>query len=84
MLNFDDLTTGDRIVVRFRLENPAAGAPSVSDALGQLLAVDQHTLRIQTRQDVVTVPRERITHAKRVPPQAVRRPRRPPVDSPEA
>ncbi|MGO1318932.1 MAG: putative acetyltransferase [Galactobacter sp.] len=74
MADFFDLTPpGTRVVVRYKLgQEGGSGAPRVSDALGELLAVESTTegriVRILTRRGEVSIPTSAITHAKRVPP----------------
>ena len=77
VLNLDELQPGDRIVLRYRLAQEATGqpGPALSDVLGQMLAVTPVDITVQTRQGPVVVDRSAITHAKRVPPPPVRRPR---------
>ncbi|WP_283205488.1 hypothetical protein [Glutamicibacter sp. V16R2B1] len=41
------------------------------------MGVTETSVSVQTRREVVTVQRSRITHAKRVPPPPPRRARRP-------
>jgi len=79
MLSFSDVTPGERIVVRYRLSVDAAGIGGrFSDALGELQAVTDESISVQTRSDLVVIPRSMITHAKLVPPApARRRPRMP-------
>ncbi|MEF9873434.1 MULTISPECIES: hypothetical protein [Micrococcaceae] len=77
MLNFSDVTPGERLVVRYRLADGRAGE-HFSDALGELQEVTEESVSIQTRAELVCIPRAAITHAKRVPPApARRRPRAP-------
>jgi len=79
MLNFSDVTPGDRIVVRYRLgaDDSVAGG-RFSDALGELQEVTVDSICVQTRTAAVVIPRASITHAKLVPPApARRRPRAP-------
>ncbi|QOR69843.1 hypothetical protein IM660_14435 [Ruania alkalisoli] len=59
---------GERVVVRFRI--PEGG---LTDALGELLRVDDSGVEVETRRGAVTVPAEAIVLAKRVPPPPPRR-----------
>ncbi|MGP5687915.1 hypothetical protein [Glutamicibacter ardleyensis] len=79
MLKFEDLSPGDRIVVRYRLTqtSPETGNVISSDALGEVLAVTSDTVSINTKRGALDVARQAITHAKRVPPPPVRRSRPP-------
>ncbi|QCY47666.1 hypothetical protein GcLGCM259_1951 [Glutamicibacter creatinolyticus] len=79
MLNIDDLRPGDRVVLRYRLDQPAptGHGETLTDALGEIVTVTETSVSVQTRREVVTVKRSRITHAKRVPPPPPRRARRP-------
>lgn len=71
----DSLDPGTRVVLRYRLSPGEQGqaGEQVSDALGYLLAVDEHFVTVQTRGGDVQVSRAAITHAKRVPPPPERR-----------
>ena len=71
----DSLDTGTRVVLRYRLAPGEQGQAGerMSDVLGYLLAVDEHSGTVQTRAGDVQVSRAAITHAKRVPPPPARR-----------
>lgn len=77
MLDLDQLQPGDRIVLRYRLEAEPIrpGSAALTDALGETVEVGKLSVSIQTRKGLVVVPRQAITHAKRVPPAPPRRPR---------
>ena len=62
---------GERVVVRYRIEDGM-----LSDALGELARVDDEGVDVITRRGLVTVPAERITIGKRVPPPPAPRRRR--------
>jgi hypothetical protein len=76
---------GERVIVRYRLDAagaPAAGTatpdhaaagPTVTDALGELLAVGDAGVTVRTRRGDVAVPGAAITLGKRVPPAPARR-----------
>ncbi len=82
---------GERVIVRYRLAGAATGAsganqaarvsrgvgagPSLTDALGELLAVDDDGVTVRTRRGDVSVPASAITLGKRVPPPPPRRER---------
>ena len=81
---FATLDRGDRIVVRYRLDDspsgrggesagPAPGAPRLSDAIGHFLALEDGVLSLKTRSGTVAIRRVDVTHAKRVPPAPARR-----------
>lgn len=72
MLSFTDVTPGERLVVRYRLAEGQAGG-HFSDALGELREVTEESVSIQTRTELVRIPRAAITHAKRVPQAPARR-----------
>lgn len=82
MLKLDDLSIGDRVVLRFRLapQEILDGGPTTSDALGEVLAVTDAIIRIETRKGATDVLRSEVTHAKRVPPPPARRERRQPTN----
>ncbi|ALD64429.1 acetyltransferase [Glutamicibacter soli] len=77
MLNFNELTTDDRIVLRYRLATQTDAGESLTDALGTVLQVSDTQIVLQTRSGPVAVRRSAITHAKRIPPAPVRRSRSP-------
>lgn len=62
------LTVGGRVVVRHRLPDGSA-----TDALGDLLAADEGSLRIATRRGEVVVARADVLAAKPVPPPPARK-----------
>ncbi|WP_380161360.1 GNAT family N-acetyltransferase [Kineococcus sp. R86509] len=64
----EDLQVGSRVVVRHRLPDGAA-----SDALGDLVAADDTTLRVATRRGEVTLARADVLAAKAVPPPPARK-----------
>lgn len=59
------LPIGTRMVVRYRLHESEHGA---SDALGELMSVDDRSCTIATRRGEVRIPFADIIAAKRVPP----------------
>lgn len=71
----DSLDPGTRVVLRYRLSPGEQGQAGerMSDALGYLLTIDEHSVTVQTRTGEVQVSRAAITHAKRVPPPPVRK-----------
>jgi N-acetylglutamate synthase len=71
-----NLPVGSRVVVRSRLDPPAgaaSGGPSLTDAVGVLVSVDDLELVVQTRRGPVTIARDRVVAAKEVPPPPTRR-----------
>lgn len=72
MLNFGDLAAGERIVVRYRLDQGQPGE-KFSDALGVVHEITKDSISVKTRSEVVVIARSSITHAKRVPPPPARR-----------
>ncbi|WP_293697643.1 hypothetical protein [uncultured Agrococcus sp.] len=69
------LPIGTRMVVRYRLRDGEHGA---SDALGELVGVDDRSCTIATRRGAVSISFADIIAAKRVPPPPPSRPRRQP------
>ncbi|WP_313812679.1 acetyltransferase [Glutamicibacter sp.] len=73
MLNFNDLSPGDRIVLRFRLSESTSSGATLSDAIGYVVEVADEDISVETRHGIVKIQRSLITHAKRVPPAPPRR-----------
>jgi GNAT superfamily N-acetyltransferase len=63
----DGLRPGIRAVVRHRIEH------GVTDALGDLVAMDANTVSVRTRLGVVVIDRATVVAAKQVPPRTPRR-----------
>lgn len=63
----DGLRPGMRVVVRRRIEH------GVTDALGDLMAMDANNVSILTRRGLVVIDRDAIVAAKEVPPKPSRR-----------
>ena len=63
----DGLRAGMRAVVRHRIDH------GVTDALGDVVAIDAETISVRTRLGVVTVERTAVVAAKEVPPRPTRR-----------
>lgn len=63
----DGLRPGMRAVVRKRIEH------GVTDALGDIVAMDSDTVSVRTRQGVVVIDRALVVAAKQVPPRTARR-----------
>jgi ribosomal protein S18 acetylase RimI-like enzyme len=59
-----------RAVVRHRIEHDAHG---VTDALGEIVAVDADTISVRTRRGVQVISRAAVVAAKEVPPRPARR-----------
>ncbi|RNI19486.1 GNAT family N-acetyltransferase [Flexivirga caeni] len=68
------------MAIRWRLPDSDVpeGGPHFTDVLGQVRAVDDESVVVDTRGGVATVRLDRIALARRVPPPPVRRPRRAP------
>lgn len=63
----DGLRPGMRAVVRRRIEH------GVTDALGDVMAIDDDTISVQTRLGLVVIQRATVVAAKEVPPRTPRR-----------
>jgi N-acetylglutamate synthase len=63
----DGLRPGMRAVVRKRIEH------GVTDALGDVVAIDQDTVSVRTRLGIVVIDRAAVVAAKEVPPRSTRR-----------
>lgn len=61
---------GERVVVRYRIEG------GFSDALGELLRVDETGVEVMTKRGPIAVPAEGIVLGKKVPPPPAPRNRR--------
>ena len=59
---------GHRVVIR-RIVGVRNGRPLFSDALGELVSVDETNLTIATKNGTIVVPLAEVHRAKRVPPQ---------------
>jgi GNAT superfamily N-acetyltransferase len=68
------LPLGSRVVVRWRLDAPdeATGA-TLTDAVGTLVSADDAAVTVETSRGSVTIPLDRVTAAKEVPPKPSRR-----------
>ena len=66
----DGLRPGIRAVVRQRIEG---GAGRVTDALGDVVAMDAETISVRTRRGVEVIDRATVVAAKEVPPRSSRR-----------
>jgi len=72
----DGLRPGIRAVVRHRIDKGARGvqgAEALTDALGDLVAIDADTVSIRTRNALVVIERATVVAAKQVPPRPSRR-----------
>ena len=67
------LTTGSRVAVRTRIDPPPHAGPTLTDTVGELLHVDETTVRIGTRTGEVTLRRDLVTAARTIPPKPTRR-----------
>jgi ribosomal protein S18 acetylase RimI-like enzyme len=63
----DKLRRGMRAVVRRRIDH------GVTDALGEIVAIDASTVSVRTRRGVETIDRTAVVAAKEVPPKPARR-----------
>jgi len=63
----DGLRPGMRAVVRKRIEH------GVTDALGDVVAIDEDTISVRTRLGLVVIDRAAVVAAKEVPPRSTRR-----------
>lgn len=70
---FVGLTTGTRVAVRTRIDPPPAHGPHLTDTVGELVALDESTLRVRTRNEEVTLRRELVVAARAIPPRPTRR-----------
>ena len=62
---------GQRVVVRYRLPDPAPGGPSMTDVLGELEAYDAVALVVRTEAgEQVRVPAASLVAGKPIPPRA--------------
>ncbi|MEV4617931.1 GNAT family N-acetyltransferase [Asanoa sp. NPDC049573] len=59
---------GHRVVIR-RIVGVRNGRPLYSDALGELVSVDETNLTVATKNGTIVVPLSEVHRAKRVPPQ---------------
>jgi GNAT superfamily N-acetyltransferase len=66
----DGLRPGIRAVVRQRIEG---GIGRVTDALGDVVAMDADTISVRTRRGIEVIARATVVAAKEVPPKASRR-----------
>lgn len=73
----DALPIGARVVARYHLERSeteaTVGHPTMTDAVGELVARDADAIVVQTRRGSVSVPRHRLVVIKEVPPAPSRR-----------
>lgn len=74
--SFDAVHIGARVVVRWRLDVPDhadTDVPSMTDAVGELLARTARDVTVATRRGPVVIARDRIVAAKEIPPKPSRR-----------
>ncbi len=67
------LTTGTRVAVRTRIDPAPMHGPTLTDTVGELLAVDEDRVRIGTRTGEVTLRRDLVVAARAIPPKPTRR-----------
>ncbi len=70
---FVGLTTGSRVALRSRIDPPPTHGPSLTDTVGEILALDEETVRVRTRTDDVTLRRDLVVAARGIPPRPTRR-----------
>lgn len=70
---FVGLTTGNRVAVRTRIDPPPQEGPTLTDTVGELMAIDDETLRIRARAGDITLRRELVVAARVIPPRPTRR-----------
>ncbi len=70
---FVGLTTGSRAAVRTRIDPEPAQGPRLTDTVGEILAVDEQTLRMRTRSGEVTLRKDLVVAARAIPPKPTRR-----------
>lgn len=67
------LTTGTRVAVRTQIDPPPAHGPTLTDTVGELLALDEERVRIATRTGEVSLRRDLVVAARAIPPKPTRR-----------
>lgn len=67
------LTTGSRAVVRTRIDPPPTHGPHLTDTVGEVIALDEHRIRVRTRTGEVTLRRDLVVVARVIPPRPTRR-----------
>lgn len=67
------LTTGTRVAVRTRIDPAPAHGPTLTDTVGEILALDGQQVRIATRTGEVTLRRDLVVAARAIPPKPTRR-----------
>ena len=67
------LTTGTRVAVRTRIDPAPTHGPGLTDTVGEIVALDEETVRISTREGEVTLRRELVVAARAIPPKPTRR-----------
>ena len=70
---FVGLTTGARVAVRTRIDPPPTHGPTLTDTVGELVAIDDETLLVRSRTRDVTLRRDHVVAARVIPPKPVRR-----------
>lgn len=64
---------GDRVAIRTRIPDAPAGGPSLTDTVGDVLAVDATRVLLRTRRGEVTLERALVTAVRVIPPRPSRR-----------
>lgn len=70
---FVGLTTGTRVAVRTRIDPPPTHGPHLTDTIGELVDLDETSVRVRTRTEEVTLRRELVVAARAIPPRPTRR-----------
>lgn len=59
--------------MRTRIEPPPAHGPSLTDTVGEVIALDEESVRMSTRTGEVTLRRDLVVAARAIPPKPIRR-----------
>lgn len=70
---FAGLTTGTRVALRSRIDPEPAHGPTLTDTVGEILALDETTVRVATRTGETTLRRDLVVAARAIPPKPTRR-----------
>lgn len=70
---FAGLTTGNRVALRSRIDPPPAHGPTLTDTVGEILSLDDDSVRVATRTGEVTLRRDLVVAARAIPPRPTRR-----------
>lgn len=67
------LTTGTRVAVRTQIDPAPAYGPTLTDTVGELVALDDEQVHIATRTGEVVLRRDLVVAARAIPPKPTRR-----------